>query len=256
MPLFGLIPLTCFLLAFFYAPLLIIAYYSLYDRSHGILTINNYIEALTNPVYLSVILYSAQVAMLTTIITLLAAFPIAIYLMIYAGSLERSVLLAVFITPFWIDFLLRAWAMRNMLYAVGIGEGYLAMMLGMVYDFLPYMLVPLYLSLSRLSKNQIDAARSLGASTSMIMRDLIVPYAIPGITAGMILVFFMSLSEFIIPSLLGGVQGFTMGSLIYNLILAGDRWEVGSAIALMVSAIVMVLTLLIVFKYRGKVMLF
>jgi len=236
--------------------LLIIAYYSFYDRSHGVLTINNYIEALTNPVYLSVILYSAQVAMLTTIITLLVAFPIAIYLMMYAGSLERSVLLAVLITPFWIDFLLRAWAMKNMLYAIGIGEGYLAMMLGMVYDFLPYMLVPLYLSLSRLSKDQIDAARSLGASAVMMFRDLIVPYAVPGITAGMILVFFMSLSEFIIPSLLGGVQGFTMGSLIYNLILAGDRWELGSAIALMVSAIVMTLTLLIVLKYKGKVMLF
>jgi spermidine/putrescine transport system permease protein len=72
----------------------------------------------------------------------------------------------------------------------------------------------------------------------------------------MTLVFFMSLSEFIIPSLLGGVQGFTMGSLIYNLILAGDRWEIGSAIALMVSTIVIALTLLIVFRYKGKVMLF
>ncbi|MCS7106859.1 MAG: ABC transporter permease [Acidilobaceae archaeon] len=244
------LPFLLFLLAFFYAPFALLLYYSFTDRG-GSFTLENYVEIFLNPSYLNTIAYSLLISLLVVIATLSITLPISLYVAIFASNLERAVLLVAFITPFWIDFLIRAWAMKNVLYSLGIREGFLAMILGLVYDLLPYMFLPTYLALSRVPLSMISAARVLGADWFTIITQVLLPYALPGIFVGSVLVGLLAFAEFIIPSLLGGTSGLTVGALVYTLILKGDQWGVGAAISLLVTGITLLIVLSLSWRFRG-----
>ncbi|MEB3773302.1 MAG: ABC transporter permease [Desulfurococcales archaeon] len=227
------LPFILFLLAFFYAPLVVLAYYSVeVDGGYGI---GNYVEVFRDPAYFRVVAYSLIIAGETTVATLLLSLPAAYYLGFHSSGREKVLLLVALVTPFWIDFLLRALAMRSLFYLLGLREGYLAMMIAMVYDYLPYMFLPIYAAMSGIPRNLLHAARTLGAGGWAIVYRVILPLAAPGIAAGSILVFLMSMTEYVIPSLLGGTSGFTVGTLIYHLFLSGDKWGTGSALTLLIT---------------------
>lgn len=245
-----LLPFLTFLGIFFYLPFTLLVYYSFTDRE-GRFTFENYIEIFRNPSYLDTVAYSLLVSLLVIALTLVAALPAAVYVAVFANSWERAVLLVAFITPFWIDFLIRAWAMKNILYFFDVREGFLAMILGLVYDFLPYMFLPIYLALSRAPENMISAARVLGAGWWTVISQVLLPYALPGIFAGAVLVGLLSFAEFVIPSLLGGTSGFTVGALVYTLILKGDQWGVGSALSVLVTLLTLAAVILLGRQIKG-----
>ncbi len=226
----AILPMAVFLAAFFYAPFAILAHQSL-ESPTGRLTLGNYVEIVRDPTYLRVVASSLLVAAETTAATLALSLPAAYYIARLAGPRERPVLIAALLTPFWVDVLLRSYAVKSIIHALGLREGYAAMMLGMVYEYLPIMFLPVYASLQRLPQSAIDAARTLGASGLDLARRVVLPLALPGIAAGSVLVLLMSMTEFVVPALLGGTQGFTVGSLIYYLFLSGGMWGVGAALA-------------------------
>lgn len=240
------LPFIAFLLAAFYAPFAILIYYSLAGRE-GV-TIAAYLEIVTNPVYVSTVIYSAVVAAVVTVAVALVTLPAAIYVAIYSRGLEKAVLLVALVAPFWVDFLIRAWAMKGALYAIGIREGFLAMILGFIYEMIPYMFLPTYVSLSRMPKSILDAAKVLGASEVRALASVAVPYAAPGLAVGAIIVALLSFAEFVIPSLLGGTSGYMVGAMVYELILKSDRWGVGAALAVIIT----LATAAAIFAARGR----
>ncbi len=229
------LPLLAYLMAFFYIPFIVLSYYSFIDAETGRVTLDNYLEIIREPAYFNVVLYSIVLAGETVVLTLILSFPASYYIALHSRGAEKVALLIVMITPFWIDFLLRALAMKNILYLLGFREGYYSMLAAMVYDYLPFMFLPLYASLSRISPSILEAARSLGARDRDLILRIILPMSLPGIIAGFTLVFLMSLTEYVIPSLLGGTKGFTIGTMIYHLFLSGDMWGEGSALTLAIT---------------------
>ena len=229
----AILPLAVFLIVFFYAPFAVLAVKSL--EVPGGLGLENYLELLSDPTYARVIGFSLALAAANTLATLALALPAALYLAVYAGTREKALLGSLIIAPFWVDLLLKALALKTLLQAIGVGEGLLAMMLGMAYDYLTVMFLPLYASLSRVPRSLLEAARSLGASEGQALRRVVLPLALPGVAAGSILVFLMTVTEFVIPALLGGTKGFTVGSLIYYFFLSGGMWGVGAALTVLVT---------------------
>jgi spermidine/putrescine transport system permease protein len=230
----ALLPMALFLAAFFYAPFAILAYQSL-EGPGGRLTLSNYAAILRDPTYLRVTLSSIALAVETALATLALALPAAYYIARRAGRGEKGLLLALLLTPFWVDVLLRSFAMKSIIYTLGLREGYAAMMLGMVYEYLPIMFLPLYASLERIPDSALEAARTLGAGRRELALRVILPLALPGVVAGFLLVALMAMTEFVIPALLGGPSGFTVGSLIYYFFLSGGMWGVGAAMATLVT---------------------
>ncbi len=240
------LPLSLFLVAFFYLPFLILAYQSL-ESPYGF-TFENYQAIFKDPAYLRVITRSMILAGETTILSFMLSFPAALYVGLYASSRERGILLGLIIIPFWIDILLRSIAIKTLLYAVGLREGYSAMLIGMVYDYLPLMFLPLYVSSSRIPHNIIDAGRTIGAGRLHILARILIPLMLPGILAGSLLVFLMSVTEFVIPALLGGTSGFTVGSLIYYTFLSGGSWGIGAALTVLVVVSFAIVAMIAAYK--------
>ncbi|MEB3825064.1 MAG: ABC transporter permease [Desulfurococcales archaeon] len=226
-------PFLVFLVVFFYAPFAYVVVYSFKTGSGA--GLSNYI-ALLHGTYLRVLAASLKLALSTTLITLLLAYPAAVYAGLMAGVRERYIVLVGFMIPFWIDFLLRAIALKNILYILGVRPGFTATLMGMVYDYLPYMFLPIYASVSNVPRNAVDAARSLGASAGRIFKSIILPLTMPGIAVGIMLVGLMSLSDYVIPSLLGNVDTYTFGTILYYMFLESDQWGLGSALTVLLVA--------------------
>ena len=230
-----------YILATFYLPLLILLAESL--RGGGLST---YVDVLSNPDYLSVVWYSLGLAVLTTASTFAVALPAAYYLAFEVeDEATKSRLLVAFTVPMLVNFLLRAYALMNIFEALGFAGTYTGIVAGMVYEFLPYMLLPLYSTFERIERRLLEAAQTLGAKPSQVFLRVILPLAAPGIASGVALVFLMSFTEFIVPAMLGGVYGYTVGYLIWDLFLKYRNWTAGSALTFIVT----LLSLLIVFAY-------
>jgi len=205
-----------------------------------------YASVLLNPDYTSIVVYSLALAVITTALTFLVALPAAYYLSFHVDCEGRkSRFLAAFTVPMLVNFLLKAYALMNVLSVLGLANTYVGMVVGMVYEYLPYMLLPLFSSFERVERRLLEAAQSLGARSHHIFLRVILPMSLPGIASGVALVFLMSFTEFIVPAMLGGVYGYTMGYLIWDLFLKYRNWPVGSALAFIVT----LLSLVIVYLY-------
>lgn len=233
------VPLA-YVLATFYLPLLIMLAESL--RPQGL---SLYVSVLLNPDYTSIVVYSLVLAVVTTALTFLAALPAAYYLSFHVDDEERkSRFLAAFTVPMLVNFLLKAYALMNVLSVLGLANTYVGMVVGMVYEYLPYMLLPLFSSFERVERRLLEAAQSLGARSHHIFLRVVLPLSLPGIASGVALVFLMSFTEFIVPAMLGGVYGYTMGYLIWDLFLKYRNWPVGSALAFIVTLVSLVIVYL------------
>ncbi|MBD2449695.1 ABC transporter permease [Nostoc sp. FACHB-152] len=251
-PLILLAPAGIWLLLLLILPTLIILQLSLVPNIRPGDIVNpsslaNYIRIL-DPLYLQVIWRSLWLAMGTTIICLILGFPVAYWIAQIAPKQWRNLLLLAFVLPLWTSSLLRSYAWITILRPTGLLNTILsslslptlellnrtpAVLIGMSYSLLPYMVLILYASLEKLDKRLLEAASDLGANPTQTFWKVTVPQVLPGITAGSILVFITGLGDFVDPELLGGASSMTAARLVYNQFLGvSQNWGFGSALSM------------------------
>jgi spermidine/putrescine transport system permease protein len=220
------------------------------------LTLASYQNTLS-PAYLPVLLRSLAMAAITTIICLLLGFPFA-YIVAQSPMRWRGLLLTLIVVPFWVSSLIRAYAMIIIIKAHGFINTLLlalhfidqplqllytqtAVQIALVYNLLPFILLPLYANLERLDLTLVEAARDLGASRTRIFTNIILPHSKPGIISGVLMVFLPAMTLFYIPELLGGAKSLLLGNLIQTEFLTFGNWPKGAAISMMLVLITIML---------------
>jgi len=267
------------LLIFFLAPFAIIMKISTADPIIGqppftptfddagafLATADNFKFLLTDKLYIITYLKSVFMAATATILCLLLGFPMA-YGIARAGSAARSILLLLVILPFWISFLLRVYAWMGLLNNHGVINNFLmwlgiidqplqlmytdfAIYIGLVYSYLPFMILPLYAILERMDLDLVDAALDLGARPSQAFRDVTWPLARPGVIAGCLLVFVPAMGEYVIPYLLGGPESLMIGRVLFDEFFVNRDWPLASSVAIV---LLMLLVVPIVFLQRSQ----
>jgi spermidine/putrescine transport system permease protein len=244
----------------FLAPLAIILAYSLLTRGvYGGITLPWTAESyqrLADSIYVAILWRSIWIAALATALCLVLGFPLALFIS-RAGN-RKNLYLSLVILPFWTSFLVRTYAWMFLLRDTGLINTVLqkiglihsplpllynngAVVLGLVYGYLPFMVLPLYATLERLDRNLLEAAADLGARPWSILMRIVIPLCAPGIRAGATLVFIPCLGAYLTPDLLGGGKSVMIGNLIQNQFTTARDWPFGSAVSLALMAIVMAL---------------
>ena len=231
-------PYVLFLVLFVLLPLLLIFVYAFTDPQ-GHFTLKNFVQFFTTSEAVNTFIYSMAIAMLTTIICLLLGYPAA-YIMATAELKTPAVMAMLFILPMWINFLLRTLATVELfnMFSIPLGEG--ALIYGMCYDFLPFMIYPIYNTLQKMDKSLIEAAHDLGANGREVFAKVILPLSTPGIYSGIIMVFMPTVSTFAIAELLTRNKITLFGSLIQRAFGEGglQMWNYGAALSLIMLLII------------------
>lgn len=241
-------------------PLTLILLYSLNankDIVNFSFTLNNY-SKFFEPLYLKILFVSLGVAAISTLMCLLIGYPIA-YIISQFNEKIRNNLIMVFIIPMWMNFLLRTYAwltllgrnglINKALGLIGLGPFNLmynmkAVAIGMIYNFLPFMVLPIYTVLLKIDKRLIEAAKDLGCNSFMVFLKVIFPLSLPGIYTGITMVFIPAISTFVIPNLLGGNNFYLIGNLIEKQFTFTGDWGFGSAISIVLIVIMIIFMVL------------
>lgn len=250
-------------------PMALIAMYSFMKQGNAIIsfsfTLDHYIKFFTDPDFLLVLWRSLVIAIKTTIICLAIGYPAAYYISRCSERLQNALVLCITL-PTWINALVRTYAwigilteggiLQTILRFFGLGDTELlytegAVLLGMVYNFLPFMILQINTSLCKMDHSLLEAASDLGANRAQTFRRVTLPLSLPGVINGITLVFLPAVSSFFIPKLLGGGQYFLIGNLIENQFITAGEWNFGSAIS-MIIAIVMMLMMMAVRSIEKK----
>lgn len=233
-------------------PLFYILGYAI-TTSEGSFTLNN-LTAIADPVHLSSLWLSIKVAFVTTVICLVLAYPVALILHNLKIS-NKGFVVFLFILPMWMNFMLRILAWQIILSNNGILNGILsaiglptvhilytkaAVTLGMVYDFLPYMILPIYNALSKINDSVIEAAADLGANWWTTFTKITIPLSRDGILSGIIMVFVPALSSFVVSNLLGGGKVLLIGNVIEQEFTLARNWNLGSGLSIILMIFVLV----------------
>ncbi|MBQ8596954.1 MAG: ABC transporter permease [Lachnospiraceae bacterium] len=246
-------------------PMALIAMYSFTEPGNSIIsfsfTFDHYIKFFTDPDFLLILWRSLVIAVKTTIICLLLGYPLAYFIARSSEKVQNLLVLCITI-PTWINALVRTYAwigllsegglIQRILGIFGMGETELlyteaAVLLGMVYNFLPFMILQIHTSLCKMDNSLLQASADLGANPAQTFRRVTLPLSLPGVINGITLVFLPAVSSFFIPKLLGGGQYFLVGNLIENQFITVGEWNFGSAIS-MIMAIIMMLMMMAVRK--------
>lgn len=246
-------------------PMGLIAVYSFMDHGNDIIpfefTLEHYITFFTDRDFLMILWRSIWIAVKTTLICLLLGYPVAYFITKTSEKTQNLLILAITI-PMWINMLVRTYAwigllsdgglIQKVLRLVGLGNRELlytegAVLLGMVYNFLPFMILQIQTALSKMDTSLLEASADLGANPVQTFRRVTLPLSLPGVINGITLVFLPSVSSFFIPKLLGGGQYFLIGNMIENQFITVGEWNFGSAIS-MIMAIIMMLLMMAVRK--------
>lgn len=236
------IPYAVFLLFFVIAPMLVIVFYAFTDRNNHFSFIN-FAQFFSDPTKINTIVYSIVIALITTVVCLLLAYPVA-YILARSKMKKKHVILLLFITPMWINFVLRVNAIRELLNWIGLlGEAnYFNTIFGMVYDFLPFMILPLYTTLLKIDNSLYEASADLGGSAFTTFTRITIPLSMPGIMSGITMVFLPSMTNYVVSDMLGNSKVTIIGKFIETYF--GSDWHMGSMIALILLVVVFVSTLL------------
>ncbi|MDQ2632656.1 MAG: ABC transporter permease subunit [Pseudomonadota bacterium] len=222
----------------------------------GELTLDNYLWLLDDPLYFNAYVSSVVIAAVSTVLALIVGYPIA-YGMARAPASLRPTLLMLVILPFWTSFLIRVYAwigilkpeglLNQLLMSVGVIDEPLLIMnthtaiyIGIVYSYLPFMILPLYSSLEKMDYSLIEAAQDLGCPPVTAFWKITFPLSLPGVIAGCMLVFIPAVGEFVIPDLLGGSQTLMIGKTLWNEFFANRDWPVSSAVAVILLLLLIV----------------
>lgn len=234
------IPYFLFLMFFVVVPLLLIVYYALSDES-GRISLTNLTKFFANKNKIGLLSISILIGALNTALCILIGYPVA---MILAkknrGKNKMSIMILLFIMPMWINFVLRTAATRDLLYWIGLDGGthpYLATMIGMVYNYLPFTILPLYTTMLKMDKGLIDASYDLGANKFQTFIKTQIPLSMPGIISAAMMVFMPTMSSFVISDVMGERKIQLIGNTIqFN--FDQMRWHEGSFIALIMLVII------------------
>ena len=258
------------LLLFFLVPLLIMFVYSFMPRGiyGGVepgLTLEHYARFF-DPLYLEVLQRTFLWSVACTVICLILGYPVA-YLIVRGGR-WRNILLFLVVLPFWTSFLVRTFAMIFLMRDTGLINNWFlklglidqplsilytpfAVMVGLVYGFLPFMILPIYASLEKLDPSLLEAAEVLGARPRARFRKVTLPLSMPGVVAGCLLVFIPALGSFLTSDLLGGAKQMMIGNLVQNQFSSARNWPFGSAASFIVMALVLA-AVMIYLRVRDK----
>jgi putrescine transport system permease protein len=214
---------------------------------HLLLTLDNYCYLLTDPVYVLSYLYSLKTAFFATLICLVIGYPMA-YAIARTSRGTQAVLLLIIILPFWTSFLLRVYALEGVIREHGLLNQALqwlglirqplkimhtntAVYIGIIYSYLPFMVLPLFATLEKLDRSLLEASADLGSPPWRAFLDVTLPLSMPGVIAGSMLVFIPAIGEFVIPTLLGGADNLMIGRVLWDEFFGNRDWPVASAVA-------------------------
>ena len=245
-------PYLIWIIGFILLPLIMIVYYAL-TNDNGSFTLE-YIAAITTETNLNAICLSLKLSIICTVICLLLAYPLAMIL----NNMQiknQGTIVFIFMLPMWMNFMLRILAWKQLLSKNGVINSFLqtiglsginiintptAVVLGMVYDFLPFMILPIYNSMARIKKDWIEAAKDLGAGSILILFKIIIPLTVSGIVSGIVMVFVPSLTSFAISQVLGGGKVLLIGNVIEQDFIHGSQWNAGSGLSLILMVFVLI----------------
>lgn len=240
------LPYFVFLICFVLLPLLLIVYYALTNED-GVLSFQNFVKFFSNKDKIGLLSISIIIGALNTALCLIIGYPVAMILTKNnRGKNKISIMILLFIMPMWINFVLRTAATRDLLYWLGINGGnypYLATMIGMVYNYLPFTILPLYSQMLKMDKSLIEASYDLGATKVQTFFKTQIPLTMPGIISGAMMVFMPTMSSFVISDVMGERKIQLIGNTIqFN--FDQMRWHEGSFIALVMLLIIGITMLL------------
>lgn len=253
-------PYIMWMIGFIIIPLALIVFYGLTDRS-GAFTLANVISISTTE-HAKALWLSLGLSFISTVLCLVLAYPLAMVLR-SRGMGQGSFIVFIFILPMWMNFLLRTLAWQTLLERNGVINGILstlhlpnqnlintsgAIILGMVYNFLPFMVLPIYNVLMKIDDNVISAARDLGANTFQVLFRILLPLSIPGIVSGITMVFVPALTTFVISNLLGGSKILLIGNVIEQEFTKGSNWNLGSGLSLVLMIFILI-SMALIAKY-------
>ena len=245
-------PYILWMIGFTVIPLIMIIVYGLTD-SEGRFTLAN-VAAISSPEHLKALLLALGLSLASTVICLVMAYPLAMILR-KKNVGKGSFIVFIFILPMWMNFLLRTMAWQTLLEKNGVINGILsflhlpniavintpwAIILGMVYNFLPFMVLPIYNVLAKIDDDVINAAKDLGANNWQTITRILVPLSLPGIISGINMVFVPALTTFVISNLLGGSKILLIGNVIEQEFTRGSNWHLGSGLSLVLMVFILV----------------
>lgn len=237
------IPYAIFLVCFVILPLLVVGYYGFTD-GNGHLSFTNFIRFFSNPKTMGTLVYSLVIGVLTTVICLVIAYPVA-FILAKGAYARRHAFLMVFVLPMWINFTLRITALKEILTLL---EGNLAFhpflntIICMVYDFLPFMIMPLFNSITKVDKSMLEAGSDLGADAWQVAVHVLIPLTIPGIISGVTMVFLPAMTNYVVLDMVYN-STYIMGSLIGSYFNSYD-WNNGSVISAILLMMIGLLTMI------------
>lgn len=238
--------------AFIIIPLCMVIYYGITDKT-GAFTLAN-ITAIASAEHSKALWFSILLSMISTVICLLLAYPLAMILSNMNVN-QHSFIVLIFILPMWMNFLLRTMAWQTLLEKNGVINTILdflhlpaltiintpaAIILGMVYNFLPFMVLPIYNSLSKIDNNVVNAARDLGAGSVQTFTKIILPLSLPGVISGITMVFVPALTTFVISTILGGSKILLIGNVIEQEFTQTGNWHLGSGLSIVLMIFILV----------------
>lgn len=253
-------PFLVWTAAFIMIPLAIIVYYGLTTTEGGFTLAN--IAEIGRPENVKALLLALLLSLVSTVICLLMAYPLAMILCNLKFN-ASGLIVMIFIVPMWMNFLLRTLAWQTLLEKTGVINMILktlhlptlniintpyAIVLGMVYNFLPFMLLPIYNSLIKIDGNVLNAARDLGANSFETFWHITFPLSLPGVISGITMVFVPSLTTFVISDLLGGAKILLIGNVIEQKFKQGNNWNVGSGLSLVLMVFILI-SMAVMHKY-------
>jgi spermidine/putrescine transport system permease protein len=252
----GALPLGAWMLLFFLLPFVLIVWYSFGEKpdlytthSNATLSFARYGEALS-PTFLTIFLRTLRIAVIGTVLSLVIAFPMAYWMAAVVRPGRRGLILGLVLVPYWTNFLVRTlgWqvilggdgVLSHLLQRMGITDAPLqiintpaAVQIGVVYNYLPLMILPIYVALERIDGSLLEASRDLGAGAFATFRSVTVPLALPGVVGGLLLVFVPLMGDYITPSVLGGASGSMVAQMVASQFTNAQNWALGSAMAIL-----------------------
>lgn len=237
-------------------PLVLIVLYSITTGDNSLLTIHltlDNFKKISDPVYLSVFMKSLEMGLITTVICLVLAYPMAFFISKFNEE-AQSILILLVTIPMWINTLLRTYAwisllsdngiVNSLLKAIGLNPVNMmytnfSVLMGLICDLLPFMVIPIHTSLAKMDYSLVEAASDLGAGKIKTFTKVILKLSLPGVINGVTMVFLLSISSFVIPVLLGGHQFVLIGNLIENQFISVGDWNFGSAISVILAIVIL-----------------
>lgn len=259
-------PYLVWMVIFIVVPIILVCYYSLTVRTDaGFRFSTENFRRFFEPIYLKVLYRSIELAFVATVVCFILGYPLA-YILARSNFKHTNVLIMLLVVPMWMNFLLRTYAWMTILEQNGVLNIVLswlrlptinilyteaAVILGMVYNFLPFMVLPIYSVLSKIDPSVVEAAEDLGANGITVFRKVIFPLSLPGVISGITMVFMPAVTTFVISRLLGGGQFTLIGNLIEQQFLYVSDWGFGSAISLAMMVLIL-LSMAVMSKFAGE----